>query len=36
MKECVQVIGGKAKWKETTRKIKTWADNIKMDLGQIG
>jgi ribosome recycling factor len=27
---------GKARRKETTRKAKTWVDNIKMDLREIG
>jgi hypothetical protein len=26
----------KARGKETTRKTKTWVDNVKMDLGEIG
>jgi hypothetical protein len=35
--ECISVIGGKAKRKETTRKTRRrWANNIKMDLREIG
>jgi hypothetical protein len=34
--ERVWIIGGKARGKETTRKIKTrWVDNIRMDLGEV-
>jgi hypothetical protein len=39
-KECVYVIGGKARKKETTsstiRPRRRWVDNIEMDLGEIG
>jgi hypothetical protein len=35
--ERVQIIGGKTRWKEGTRKTKTrWVDNIRMDLGEVG
>jgi hypothetical protein len=35
--KCVEVIGGKARGKETTRKTKTYVeDNIKKDLLEIG
>jgi hypothetical protein len=34
--ERVCVIGRKARGKETTRKTKTWTDNIKMDLLEVG
>jgi hypothetical protein len=30
--ECIQDIGGKARRKETIKKTKKWADNIKMVL----
>jgi hypothetical protein len=33
----VQVIGGKARGKETTRRLRRrWVDNIRMDLGEVG
>jgi hypothetical protein len=36
-KEYIQDFGGKAKKKETSRKIRRkWEDNIKMDLRGIG
>jgi hypothetical protein len=31
-----RLLVGKARGKETTRKTKTWVDNIKMDLGEVG
>jgi hypothetical protein len=36
-KERVEVIGGKARGKETTRRTRRrWVDNIRMDLGEVG
>ena len=33
---CIQVLGGKARWKETTWKTKRrWEDNIKMYLLEV-
>jgi hypothetical protein len=35
--ECIDDIGGEARWKETTgRPRRRWMDNIKMDLREIG
>jgi hypothetical protein len=35
--EHVQVVGGKARGKEATRKTKTWVqNNIRMDLVEVG
>jgi hypothetical protein len=34
--ERAQVIGRKARGKETTRKTEMWMDNIKMDVLEIG
>jgi hypothetical protein len=32
-----QIIGGKTRVKETTRKTRRrWVDNIRMDLGEVG
>jgi hypothetical protein len=32
----VQVVGGKARGKEATRRTKTWVDNIRTDLLELG
>jgi hypothetical protein len=34
--KCVQVIGGKARGKKTTRPRRRWVDNIKIELSEIG
>jgi hypothetical protein len=34
--ERLEIIGGKARGKETTRKTKRCVDNIRMDLGEVG
>jgi hypothetical protein len=35
--ECIYVIGGKARGKETLgRPRRRWVDNIRMDLGVVG
>jgi hypothetical protein len=36
MRENWNIISGKVRRKETTRKIKMLADNIKMDLEEVG
>jgi hypothetical protein len=33
---CIQVLGGKTRWKETTWKTRRrWEDNIKMHLQEV-
>jgi hypothetical protein len=34
--DCVWVVSVKARWKEATRKTKTWVDSIRMDLVEVG
>jgi hypothetical protein len=34
--ECIFDFGGKVRRKKTTKKTKTWVDNIKIDFRKTG